>query len=153
MNGPHSSATFPIFQQPATMQIKLVIANLAILFICISLQVHPSLCTASVTPDQLSLVTRYAGMGYNALMANPDGEFARAAVDPGIKTTRFIFNHTYCRGTQVIYRGTAMRVPDQVKFHGINSCASVATARAYSGQTSYKNVLSHSVDISGMISD
>ena len=148
-----SSVAFLIFQQPVAMKMKLVIANLAILFICISLQVRPSLCVAPVTPDQLSLVTKYAGMGYNALLANPDGEFSRAAVDPGIMTTRYIFNHTYCPGTLEIYRGTAMRVPDQVEFHEINSCASVATASAFGGQTSYKRKLSSRVDISGMIGD
>ena len=128
---------------------KLVAPNLAILLISATLQGHTATAVASVIPDQLSLVTRYAGMGYNALMANPEGEFSRAATNPGIKTTRFIFNHTYCNGNRAIYRGTAMQVPDQVAFHTINSCASVATANAYSGQTSYKRKLSESVDISG----
>ena len=128
-------------------------ANFAIvLLISATYQVHRVTATASVTPDQLSLVTRYAGMGYNALTANPEGEFSRAAVNPGIKTTRFIFNHTYCNGNQAIYRGTAMQVPDQVVFQTINSCASVATTSAYSGQTSYQRKLSASVDISGIAS-
>lgn len=128
---------------------KLTYAYLAIMLISISFQVHTATAVASVTPDELSLVTRYAGMGYNALMANPEGEFSRAAVNPGIKTTRFIFNHTYCNGNQVNYRGTAMKVPDQVVWQTIDSCASVATANAYSGQTSYKRKLSESVEISG----
>ena len=37
--------------------------------------------------DELSLVTRYAGMGYNALQANPEGDFYRGGINPGIKTT------------------------------------------------------------------
>ena len=45
--------------------------------------------------DQLSLVTRYAGMGYNKLYANPEGDFYLGGVNPGIKLTRFIFNHTF----------------------------------------------------------
>ena len=126
------------------------ITNFAIiLLVSATYQVHRVTATASVTPDQLSLVTRYAGMGYNALTANPEGEFSRAAVNPGIKTTRFIFNHTYCNGNQAIYQGTTVQVPDQVVFQTINSCASVATTNAYSGQTSYQRKLSSSVDISG----
>ena len=129
---------------------KLVVANLAILLICLTLQVPTATSAASVTPDQLSLVTKYAGMGYNALMANPDGEFSRAAVDPGIKTTRFIFNQTYYNGRQALYRGTAIRVPDQVAFQTLSNCATHASANAYSGQTSYKSKLSTSVEISGI---
>ena len=129
---------------------KLVIANIAILLLCITLQIPTTTSVASVTPDQLSIVTDYAGVGYNALMANPDGEFAQAAIDPGVKALRRIFNHTYCNGNQVFYRGTAMRVPDQVVFTPIDSCASVAVTDAYSGQTSYKSKLSSSVDISGI---
>ncbi len=45
--------------------------------------------------NSASLVTRYAGMGYNLLQANPEGDFNRGGVDPGIKTTRFVFKHTY----------------------------------------------------------
>lgn len=129
---------------------KLVIANIAILLVCITLQIPTATSVASVTPDQLSIVTDYAGVGYNALTANPDGEFAQAAIDPGIKALRRIFNRTYCNGNQAFYRGTAMRVPDQVVFQPIDSCANIATTNAYSGQTSYKNKLSASVDISGM---
>ena len=33
--------------------------------------------------DQLSLITRYAGMGYNLLQANPEGDFYLGGVDPG----------------------------------------------------------------------
>lgn len=45
--------------------------------------------------DELSLVTRYDGMGYSTQQANPEGDFYRSGINPGIKTTRFIFNHTY----------------------------------------------------------
>ena len=38
--------------------------------------------------DELSLVTRYTGMGYNILMANPEGDFNRGGVDPGIKINK-----------------------------------------------------------------
>ena len=100
--------------------------------------------------NQLSLVTRYAGMGYNMLQANPEGDFNLGGVDPGIKTTRFIFQHTYTNGKEAFYKGKMMQVPDQVTFHMSQSCALSQTSNAYSGQTSYKNELSVNVEASGM---
>ena len=105
------------------------------------------LTTRSV--DQLSLVTRYAGMGYNVLEANPEGDFNRGGIDPGIKTTRFVFKHTYNDGNRARYRGRAMSVPDQVEFHMTQACSRRETTNAYSGQTSYKNELSVNVESSG----
>ena len=35
---------------------------------------------ALIELDELSLVTRYTGMGYNILMANPEGDFNRGGV-------------------------------------------------------------------------
>ena len=99
--------------------------------------------------DQLSLVTRYAGMGYNVLQANPEGDFNRGGIDPGIKTTRFVFKHTYYGGKRAFYRGRAMSVPDQVEFHMTQACSRRETTNAYSGQTSYKNELSVNVESSG----
>ena len=32
--------------------------------------------------DLLSLVTRYAGVGYNIIKGNPEGDFDRGGVDP-----------------------------------------------------------------------
>lgn len=95
--------------------------------------------------DQLPLLTRYAGMGYNALQANPEGDFYLGGINP----TRFIFNHTYCQRKQAIYNGQAMNVPDQVSFHAAASCSRFDTTDAYSGQTGYKNELSRNVDASG----
>ena len=37
--------------------------------------------------DRLSLVTRYAGIGYNLVRGNPEGDFNRGGIDPGIRTT------------------------------------------------------------------
>ena len=140
-----------IFKYRAKM--KAFLLNATVLII-ITLQLFNG-CTATpvapVIPDQLSLVTRYAGMGYNALQANPEGDFSQAAVNPGIKITRFIFNFTYCEGKRVYYRGQPMQVPDQVEFHPRITCVNSETSNAYSGQTSYKNELSSSVDISGKL--
>ena len=99
--------------------------------------------------DQLSLVTQYAGMGYNVLQASPEGDFNRGGIDPGIKTTRFVFKHTYNGGKRAFYRGRAMSVPDQVEFHMTQACSRRETTNAYSGQTSYKNELSVNVESSG----
>lgn len=132
---------------------KLSHINFSFFLICTTVLVHT--CTSSpataVVPDELSVVTRYGGMGYNALQANPEGEFSQAAINPGIKLTRFIFNHTYCEGKRVYYRGQSMQVPDQIVFQPRVSCASAESVNAYSGQTSYQNQLSVNVDISGMI--
>ena len=99
--------------------------------------------------DELSLVTRYTGMGYNILMANPEGDFNRGGVDPGIKSTRFIFKQTYNDEKEAFYRGKVVQVPDQVAFHMSQSCASKESSSAYSGETSYKKELSVNVEASG----
>ena len=104
---------------------------------------------ASVEADELSLVTRYAGMGYNLLMANPEGDFNLGGVDPGIKTTNFIFKHTYSKGKKAFYRGQSLNVPDQVTFHASSSCAKSQTTNAFSGQSSYRKELSVNVEGSG----
>lgn len=101
--------------------------------------------------DALSLVTRYTGMGYNILMANPEGDFYRGGVDPGIKSTRFIFKHTYDNNKKAFYRGTEMDVPDQVEFHMTQSCVKKESSNAYSGETSYKKELSVNVEASGIM--
>ena len=100
--------------------------------------------------DMLSLVTRYAGTGYNLVRGNPEGDFNKGGVDPGIRTTNFIFTHTYAMRKKAFYRGRAMDVPDQVNFHMSQSCASSHTVQAYSGRKSYMKELERSVSVSGM---
>ena len=100
--------------------------------------------------DRLSLVTRYAGTGYNLVRGNPEGDFNKGGVDPGIRTTNFIFTHTYAMRKEAFYRGRAMDVPDQVNFHMSQSCASSHTVQAYSGRKSYMKELERSVSVSGM---
>ena len=100
--------------------------------------------------DQLSLVTRYAGLGYNIIRGNPEGDFNRGGIDPGIKTTRVIFAHTYRMGNRAFYRGGVMEVPDQVKFHAVQSCASSQSVDAYSGRKSYMKELETSVSAGGI---
>ena len=99
--------------------------------------------------DQLSLVTRYAGLGYNIIRGNPEGDFNRGGIDPGIKTTRVIFAHTYKNGVKVLYRGKAMEVPDQVSFYMSQSCAASHSVKAFSGRKSYMKELESSVSAGG----
>ena len=112
------------------------------------IKVKPTVETEQI--DELSLVTRYAGMGYNLLMANPEGDFNSGGADPGIKTTRFIFKHTYTKGSEndAFYKGKVLKVPDQVTFHTTQSCAMSQHSDAYSGQKSYRDELSLSVEAS-----
>lgn len=100
--------------------------------------------------DQLSLVTRYAGLGYNIIRGNPEGDFNRGGIDPGIKTTREIFAHTYQMRNRAFYRGRAMELPDQMKFHEIQSCTSSHSVKAYSGRKSYMKELETSVSVGGI---
>ena len=134
---------------------------IAVLFIYSTLQANCNPLRAQYAPtiennaawtsqlDMLSLVTRYTGMGYNLLMANPEGDFYLAGIDPGIKTTRFVFKHTYSQGSQVFYNGNSLQLPDQVIFHELDSCAQSRTTNAYSGQTSYRNELYVNTETSG----
>ena len=102
--------------------------------------------------DALYPITRYAGMGYNFLRGNPEGDFNLGGKDPGIQSTRWIFNLTYSMGREGFYRGNTVAIPDQVNFHPTQSCMSQSSTRAYSGQTSYQNELERNINagISGM---
>ena len=60
--------------------------------------------------DMLSSVTRYAGTEYNLVRGNPEGDFNKGGVDPGIRTTNFIFTHTYAMRKKAFYRGRVMDV-------------------------------------------
>ena len=97
----------------------------------------------------LSRVSRYAGMGYNILRGNPEGDFDIGGKDPGIKTTRWVFDHTYESGKKAFYQDHGMDVPDQINFHMTETCAASQSTRAFSGQTSYKDQLSTNIDASG----
>ena len=102
---------------------------------------------------QLSLVTRYAGLGYNIIRGNPEGDFNRGGIDPGIKTTREILTHTYKKGRKALYQGRAMEIPDQVSFYMSQSCASSHSIKAFSGRKSYMKELESSVSVGGMSND
>ena len=102
--------------------------------------------------DALYPITRYAGMGYNLLRGNPEGDFYQGGEDPGIKSTRRILNHTYTMNEEGYYQGRTVSVPDQVEFHPSQTCMAQSSTKAYSGQTSYHKELQRSVNggVSGM---
>ena len=91
--------------------------------------------------DVLYPITRYAGMGYNLLRGNPEGDFERGGNDPGLLNTRWIFNLTYTLNREGLYNSKTVTVPDQVEFQPTQSCASRSLTKAYSGQTSYQKEL------------
>ena len=100
--------------------------------------------------DQLSLLTRYAGMGYNLITGNPEGSYKLGGLDPGIKTTRYIVDHTYNQNRVSFYRGKEHHVPDQVEFHMSDTCTTTYSTQAYSGESSYRDELSLSVGVTGI---
>ena len=69
--------------------------------------------------DALSTVTRYVGVGYNLLRGNPEGDYDRGGIDPGIKITKHILKFTYDQGKQAFYRGATNNLPDQVQIPAI----------------------------------
>ena len=115
-----------------------------------------------VAEDQANsfhLLTRYAGMSYNLLEANPEGDFYRGGIDPGIKTTRHVFKLTNNLGKQSFYSGREVTVPDQVVFHAVETCAEGRSNQTFIGRKSYIKELSANLrldaglnlDLSGMI--
>ena len=100
--------------------------------------------------DRLSLVTHYTGTGYNLVRGNSKGGFNHGGIDPGIRTTKEIFSHTYSMGKKAFYLGRGMDVPDQVNFHMTQSCAASHSVQAYSGRKSYMKELERSVSVSGV---
>ena len=96
--------------------------------------------------DALYPITRYAGMGYNLLRGNPEGDFELGGKDPGIQNTRWIFNLTYSMGREGYYGDKTVAVPDQVNFHPTQTCTAQSSTRAYGGQTSYQKELERNIN-------
>ena len=101
--------------------------------------------TSTQELDALYPIARYAGMGYNILRGNPEGDFNQGGRDPGIHDTRWIFNLTYTSDKKGRYGDKTVAVPDQVEFHPTQSCASRSRTKAYSGQTSYQHELQRNI--------
>lgn len=123
-------------------------------FLCvgfITLAYLVSQAQLAIAQNELLHLTRYAGMGYNVLQANPEGDFISGGINPGIKTTKYIFKHTFNEEKQITYRGQTLSVPDQVNIEMRETCATTNTYNAYSGQTSYQRELLSTDQISGMV--
>lgn len=102
--------------------------------------------------DALYPITRYAGMGYNLLRGNPEGDFFNGGKDPGIHNTRWILNLTYTQNKEGHYRGQTVAIPDQVEFHPTRTCFARSMTKAFSGQSSYQDQLKRNIKLglSGM---
>ena len=107
------------------------------------------LAKMQVPADALSLVTNYAGVGYDLIYGSPEGDFNRGGLDPGIKLTRNVFKFTYAQNKRAYYLRRSMRVPDDVRFHATRSCVGTTERRAYSGARSYQKELQGSVSAEG----
>ena len=101
--------------------------------------------TSTQELDALYPIARYAGMGYNILRGNPEGDFNHGGRDPGVHVTRWIFNLTYTSDKKGRYGNKTVAVPDQVEFHPTQSCAYQSRKIAYSGQTSYQHELQRNI--------
>lgn len=97
----------------------------------------------------LSLVTDFVAIGYNLLNGNPDGDFSRGGLDPGLRLTRRIFKLTYNRSKTIYYKGQSASIPDQVDFQHSPSCASGQRVNVYSGTASYQKKLSKNLNVGG----
>ncbi len=96
-------------------------------------------------------VAIYAGMGYNALDANPESDYIQGGQDPGFRLTTMIFTQTYDLGSTTPYLDGSVEEPDQVEMKFENSCYERNTTVAYNGQKSYKNELELSTEMEGML--
>lgn len=103
------------------------------------------------TADQLTAVIRYVGVGYNLLRGSPDGDFDRGGIDPGIKSTRAIFDFTYDENKDAYFLGSSMQVPDQVNFQPLSSCSKDHRNSVYSGAKSYQKSLNIGFNVGGMM--
>jgi len=101
--------------------------------------------------DQLSSVARYVGIGYNLLKGSPNGDFDNGGgIDPGIYSTREIFELTYNDGKEAYFVDATVKVPDQVSFQPTRSCTQVNKSSVYSGAKSYQKELNIGIDAGGI---
>ena len=106
---------------------------------------------ALMQQNVLTPIVRYAGAGYNIIKGNPEGDFTRGGIDPGIKATREIFAFTNTKNRKVYYQRRQVSIPDQVSFLTRVSCATQHSEQAFSGSKSYSKELERSVSVSGAL--
>lgn len=92
---------------------------------------------------------KFIGVGYNVLRGNPEGgQWTRGGVDPGLLTTRKIFQLTWdTKKTTVDQR---YRVPDQVNFNYRAYCVKTTKNEVISGAKSYQDQLKVAVQAEGV---
>ena len=91
---------------------------------------------------------RFLGVGYNILKGNPDGgQLSLGGVDPGLLSTRKIFEQTW--DTNKTSNDRLYRVPDQVVFVHHSSCVETTTNEVFSGAKSYQDKLKVDVETKG----
>ena len=108
--------------------------------------------TVDISSHPYRDVAIYAGMGYNALDANPESDYIAGGQDPGFRVTTMIFTHTYDLGSTVPYLDGEVEEPDQVEMKFANDCFEENKTVAYNGQKSYKQELELSTEVEGMFS-
>ncbi len=99
--------------------------------------------------NKLSVAIRNVGVGYNIIYGSPDGNFNTGGIDPGILSTRVVFDFTYERGKEV-FKGQSMQVPDQVNFQPQAGCSSSSQNSVYSGAKSYQKSFKFGASPGGM---
>ena len=103
-----------------------------------------------IEADPYNDLALFAGMGYNALEANPESDYSLGGQDPGFRPTTKIFDQTYELGNTAQYLDRTVNEPDQVEMLFTSSCYERNTTSAYNGQQSYRNELQLSTEVSGM---
>ena len=106
--------------------------------------------TVDISSHPYRDVAIYAGMGYNALDANPESDYIAGGQDPGFRVTTMIFTHTYDEGNTAPYLDGEVEEPDQVEMKFANDCFEENKTVAYNGQKSYKQELELSTEVEGM---
>ena len=103
-----------------------------------------------IEADPYKDLALYAGMGYNALEANPESDYIQGGQDPGFRPTTKVFTQTYELGSTTQYLDRSVEEPDQVEMLFTSSCYERNTTVAYNGQKSYKKELELSTEVGGM---
>ena len=103
-----------------------------------------------IEADPFKDLALYAGMGYNALEANPESDYIAGGQDPGFRFATKIFTQTYELGSTAPYLDRSVEEPDQVEMLFGSSCYERNTTVAYNGQTSYRNELELSTEVEGI---
>ena len=96
--------------------------------------------------SQISPVSALVSHGYNLIRGFPEGDFTSAGPDPGLMTSKQIFQFTFALGKM---DDDSLPQPDQVEFQAKTDFAVVNTAYVYGGGDSYRDAASTGVSAAG----